>query len=96
MWKHYPMEVHLSMKKRRMEKIKKGDAVVIMGGLCHGSGIVIKNERKRSLVHTTEQKVEWYDKKDLDTVTGSVWETRIREAVKESDAKQDGHIDQTS
>jgi primosomal protein N' len=65
------------------EKAEVGDTVVIHFGAKHGSGIVTKTGRKKTEVHTTEDKKEWIENKYLHKIDDEVWEHRIRRAIKE-------------
>lgn len=87
MWRTYSSEVYpLKLPfdiQSSSESLDVGDTVAIMKGRKHGSGIVTKSGKRKTEVHTTEDKKEWFENKCLHKITDEIWEHRIRRAIKE-------------
>jgi len=87
MWNTHSSEVY-TLKlpfdiKSSADALEVGDTVAIMHGAKHGSGIITKSGKRKTEVHTTEDKKEWFENECLHKITDEVWEHRIRRAIKE-------------
>lgn len=78
----YPLKLPFDLKQSK-EKLEVGDTVAIIRGEKHGSGIVTEASKRKTEVHTTEDKKEWFENECLHKITDEIWEHRIRRAIKE-------------